>query len=369
MANPRTEALSAAGVSIWFDDLSRERIEQGGLARLIEEYSVVGVTTNPTIFAQAIGNGTGYSEAIAAAAARGLSPTDTVFDLMCRDVADACDVFTETFAGSDGRDGRVSIEVSPDLAHDADATVTQAKVLWEKVNRPNAMIKIPATEEGLRAITETIAAGISVNVTLIFSVPRYREVINAYLTGLERARQAGHDLATIHSVASFFISRVDSLVDARLRDIGSEEALALCGRAGISGARLAYEAFEQSFHSERARFLVAAGANVQRPLWASTGVKDPALPDTLYVSELVAQGAVNTMPEQTLQAFADHGEVSGDTITTHYRESDAVWNRLDDLGIDYLEVTEQLELEGLEKFRVSWTELLETVRSQLAEEG
>lgn len=367
MANSRTEALQAAGVSIWFDDLSRDRIDSGSLSTLIADYSVVGVTTNPTIFAQAIGAGSGYSEAISRAAADGAGVEETVFRLMCADVADACDVFSEVYAASQGIDGRVSIEVSPELAHDADATAAQAKVLWQQVDRPNAMIKIPATREGLSAIADTIAAGISVNVTLIFSVPRYREVINAYLTGLERARVAGHDLSGIHSVASFFISRVDSLVDSKLRELGTAEAHELCGQAGISGARLAYEAFEQAFSSERAAALLAHGANIQRPLWASTGVKDPSLPDTIYVSELVADNVVNTMPEQTLRAFADHGSTRGDTITANYRASDLIWNRLDGLGIDYQEVTDQLEQEGLTKFQASWSELLETVSQQLVE--
>jgi transaldolase len=363
--NARTEALSSAGVSIWFDDLSRERIDSGGLETLISHYSVVGVTTNPTIFAKAIGSGTGYGEAIAASARRGDTAAETVVELMCTDVADACDAFAGVFRESQGRDGRVSIEVSPELAHDARATSDQAVQLWKRVNRPNAMIKIPATPQGLNAITETIAQGISVNVTLIFSVTRYREVINAYLTGLERARAAGHDLSQIHSVASFFVSRVDSLVDAQLQEIDTPESHSLCGQAGLAGARLAYEIYEQEWSSERARMLLDAGAHRQRPLWASTGVKDASLPDTLYVSGLVAEGVVNTMPEATLQAFADHGEMQGDTITSQYRESDLVWNRIDGLGIDYGEVTTTLEHEGLEKFLASWSELLDTVEAAL----
>ena len=367
MNNERTAELSAAGVSIWLDDLSRSRIESGNLAEVIESQSVVGVTTNPTIFATAIGTGTGYGDRIAAHAASGSTAEHTVFDLMCADVADACDVLAPVYAASGGRDGRVSIEVSPNLARDTSGTIAQARELWAKVNRENAMIKIPATVEGLEAISEVIGSGISVNVTLIFSLTRYRQVINAYLVGIERARAAGHDISKIHSVASFFVSRVDSEIDARLSALGTDDALGLKSQAGLANARLAYEVFEQGFASERARMLLDLGANLQRPLWASTGVKDPALPDTLYVSGLVATDAVNTMSEATLNAFADHGEVQGDTVTGAYRESDLLLNDLDGLGIDYNEVTEKLELEGLQKFEASWAELIDTVTSALQE--
>jgi len=373
MSNERTKALSEAGVSIWLDDLSRERIESGNLANAIDELGVVGVTTNPTIFANAIGSGVGYGSRIQASAQSGAGAEQTVFDLMCLDVADACDILAPVYEASGGRDGRVSIEVSPMLSRDTQATIAQAKQLWQQVDRPNAMIKIPATVEGLEAISEVIAAGMSVNVTLIFSLTRYRQVINAYLTGLERARSAGHDISKIHSVASFFVSRVDSLVDAKLDQLVShsesdgDTARGLRSHAGLANARLAYEVFEQGFTSERARMLLELGANVQRPLWASTGVKDPSLPDTLYVAGLVAQDVVNTMPEATLAAFADHGELEGDTVTGEYRESDLVLNDLDRLGIDYAEVTEQLETEGLQKFEVSWVELLETVERALQE--
>jgi transaldolase len=284
---------------------------------------------------------------------------------MCADVADACDVLLPVYEATDGRDGRVSIEVSPELSRDTDGTVAQAKQLWAQVDRPNAMIKIPATVEGLEAISQVIGAGISVNVTLIFSLTRYRQVINAYLVGLERARQSGLDLAGIHSVASFFVSRVDSLVDSKLDEIGGDTAAGLRSRAGLANARLAYEVFEQGFESERAATLAAAGANPQRPLWASTGVKDPSLPDTLYVTELVAPMAVNTMPEATLNAFIDHGAVTGDTISSAYRDSDALLNELDGVGIDYTEITDRLETEGLEKFEASWSQLLTTVAAEL----
>ena len=367
MSNQRTTELSEAGVSIWLDDLSRARIDSGNLAEVIASQNVVGVTTNPTIFANAIGSGTGYDDRIAAAALAGSGAEATVFELMCADVADACDVLAPIYDASHGRDGRVSIEVSPVLARDTAGTIAQARELWAKVDRPNAMIKIPATVECLEAISEVIGSGISVNVTLIFSLTRYRQVINAYLVGLERARAAGHDISKIHSVASFFVSRVDTEIDGRLNALGTPEALALKSQAGLANARLAYEVFEQGFSNERARMLLDLGANLQRPLWASTGVKDPALPDTLYVAGLVAGDVVNTMPEATLKAFADHGVTAGDTVTESYRESDLVLNALDGLGIDYNEVTELLEIEGLQKFEASWAELLTTVEGALAE--
>lgn len=365
MSNERTEALTNVGVSIWLDDLSRTRIESGQLAALINDVNVVGVTTNPTIFQNAIGAGDGYSGRIAQAAAQGLSATDTITELTTADVADACDIFADVFAASNGVNGRVSIEVDPRLARDTAGTIAQAKELWAKVNRPNVLIKIPATLEGLEAISEVVGAGISVNVTLIFSLERYRQVINAYLVGLEKARSAGIDISKIHSVASFFVSRVDTEIDARLGAVGTDEALALKGKAGVANARLAYEAYEQSFSSDRARLLVDAGANVQRPLWASTGVKDPALPDTFYVTELAAPNTVNTMPEATLNALADHGEVQGDAVTGSYGEANQVLNAVDAQGISYSEVTEKLETEGVSKFEASWNDLIATVETAL----
>ncbi|MHA3683135.1 transaldolase [Leucobacter sp. HY1908] len=367
MTNLRTQALSDAGVSIWLDDLSRERLETGSLVKAVEELNVVGVTTNPTIFQKAIGAGIGYGPRIAECARQGLDVDATITELTSADVADACDVLRGVYDATAGRDGRVSIEVEPNLARDTAGTAQRAKELWAKVQRPNAMIKIPATREGLEAITEATAAGISVNITLIFSLERYREVINAYLTGLEQARAAGHDLSTIHSVASFFVSRVDTEVDARLEKIGTAEALALKGKAGLANARLAYEVYEESFASERAVHLVSLGANKQRALWASTGVKDPALPDTLYVTGLVAPNVVNTMPEATLEAVADHGDFAdaATVVTSSYAESNQVLNALDGLGIDYAEVTELLETEGLSKFDDSWDDLTATVEAAL----
>jgi transaldolase len=367
--SPRTDsptaALSAIGVSIWLDDLSRDRIQSGGLQRLIAERNVVGVTTNPTIFATALAKGTTYDAQVAELAASGKTVTEAVFEITTDDVASASDVFRAVYDATAGQDGRVSIEVEPGLAHDAAGTISQAKELWAKVDRPNAMIKIPATVEGLEAITATIAAGISVNVTLIFSLDRHRAVINAYLTGLEQAQAAGHDLSTIHSVASFFVSRVDTEIDKRLESIGTDEALGLKGQAGIANARLAYEVYEQAFDSERAHTLLAAGANKQRPLWASTGVKDPNLPDTLYVTALAVGETVNTMPEKTLEATFDHGVIDGEEVTGAYAEANTTLDALAALGISYDEVTALLEAEGVDKFVVSWNELLDTVSAAL----
>jgi transaldolase len=360
-----TAKLSEAGVSIWLDDLSRGRIETGNLQELIDTKNVVGVTTNPTIFAGALSNGEVYASQVAELAAAGKDVTEAVFEITTDDVARASDIFRPVYDASNGFDGRVSIEVEPGLAHDAQGTIEQAKALWAKVNKPNAMIKIPATIEGLEAITETIAAGISVNVTLIFSLDRYRAVINAYLTGLEKAKAAGIDLSTIHSVASFFVSRVDTEIDKRLTAIGTDEALALKSKAGVANAQLAYEVFVESFATERAEALLDADANKQRPLWASTGVKDPSLPDTLYVTQLVAADVVNTMPEKTLEATFDHGEIEGDSVTGSYAAANEVLDAIAAQGISYDDVTLLLEKEGVEKFIVSWNELLDTVTAAL----
>jgi len=363
-ATPLAE-LSAAGVSIWLDDLSRERINSGGLQDLIKNSNVVGVTTNPTIFAGALAKGEAYTEQVATLAAAGTNVIDSVFAITTDDVAAACDIFRPVYDATSGQDGRVSIEVEPSLARNAAGTVDEAQKLWAKVNRPNAMIKIPATVEGLEAITATTALGISVNVTLIFSLERHRQVINAYLAGLEQAKAAGIDLSTIHSVASFFVSRVDSEINARLEAIGTPEALALKSKAGVANAQLAYQVFEQAFSSERALGLIKAGANKQRPLWASTGVKDASLPDTLYVTELVAPEVVNTMPEKTMKAAADHGVIPADSVTGSYAAANAVLDALAAQGVSYDDVTRLLEEEGLSKFEVSWNELLDTVQTAL----
>lgn len=358
-----TQKLSDAGVSIWLDDLSRERLASGNLAELIKTHNVVGVTTNPTIFAGALSKGAAYAEQMRELAAAGASVEEAVFAATCDDVRAACDVFAPVYKASNGFDGRVSIEVDPRLARDAEGTAKMARELYERVGRENVMIKIPATQEGLRPIAETLAAGISVNVTLIFSLTRYREVINAYMLGLEQALENGKDLSTIHSVASFFVSRVDTEIDARLEAAGGD-AVQLKGKAGLANARLAYEVFEEMFSSERWARLQAHGANVQRPLWASTGVKDPSLPDTLYVTGLVAPNTVNTMPEATLNAVADHGEITGNTIVPNYSESNNVLDAIS-AYVSYPEVVEKLEVEGLSKFDVSWEELLQTVREAL----
>ena len=360
-----TAQLSDAGVSIWLDDLSRERLSSGSLRKLIEEKNVVGVTTNPSIFHAAITTGHDYDGLIAAKAAAGASVEETIFAITTSDVADACDLFAPVAAATQGIDGRVSIEVDPRLAWDTAGTITEAKELYAQVNKDNVLIKIPATLEGLEAITATLAAGISVNVTLIFSLERYRAVINAFQSGLKQAKDNGHDLAKIHSVASFFVSRVDTEIDKRLDAIGTHEAKALKGKAGVANARLAYQVYEELFSTERWAVLAKAGALPQRPLWASTGVKDPAYPDTLYVTELVAPGVVNTMPEKTLDATFDHGVVTGDTITGTYTEAHATLDTLQKLGISYNEVVDLLESEGLDKFVTSWKELLSDVEGAL----
>jgi len=361
--------LADEGVSVWLDDLSRSRITSGSLAGLVDGGGVVGVTTNPSIFQAAIGSGEGYEEQLTELAVRGVTVDEAVRMMTTADVRAAADVLRGVYTTSDGRDGRVSIEVDPRLAHRTEATVAEAKQLAWLVDRPNVMIKIPATRAGLPAITEVIGLGISVNVTLIFSLERYREVMDAYLAGLEKARQRGLDLSEIHSVASFFVSRVDSEIDKRLTALGTDEALALKGRAALANARLAYEAYEEVFGSGRWQALAGDRANKQRPLWASTGVKDPAYKDTLYVDELVAPGTVNTMPEATLRATADHGEVTGDTVTGGYERARADLAAVERLGISYDEVVQQLEDEGVAKFETAWQELLDAVTESLQNKG
>src|SRR5581483_2168935 len=363
-------ALSAAGVSVWLDDLSRERLESGNLQELIDTKCVVGVTTNPTIFQKALSEGDAYDAQVAELAERGADVDATVRTVTTDDVRDACDVLRPQWEASDGVDGRVSIEVDPRLAHDTDKTVLQAIELWKIVDRPNLFIKIPATKEGLPAISATLAEGISVNVTLIFSVERHREVMDAYLKGLEAAKQAGHDISKIHSVASFFVSRVDTEVDKRLEKIGSDEALALRGQASVANARLAYAAYEEVFvGGEQFEALKADGARVQRPLWASTGVKNEEYSDTLYVTELVAPNTVNTMPEKTIEAVADHGVITGDTVTGTASAAQELFDKLEEVGIDLTDVFLVLENEGVQKFEESWSELLEETQKQLDSNG
>ncbi len=357
--------LSSAGVSIWLDDLSRERIESGSLKALIDSRAVSGVTTNPTIFAGAFSKGAAYATQLAQLASRGASADEAIFEATTDDVRAACDVFADVYASTNGVDGRVSIEVEPGLAKDTEKTVQQAKALYAAVGRENVMIKIPATIPGLSAITQVLASGISVNVTLIFSLDRYKQVIDAYQSGISQAKANGHDVSKIHSVASFFVSRVDTEIDKKLEAIGSPEALNLKSKAALANARLAYELFEKQFATSSWAKLESEGANRQRPLMASTGVKDPNLPDTLYVTELVAPDLVNTMPEKTMEAVFDHGVISGDTITGKYEDARSVLARIEALGISYDQVVSLLEQEGVDKFIVSWNELVATVSSAL----
>ncbi|MFE3317271.1 transaldolase [Nocardia sp. NPDC059195] len=367
--NENLAALSAAGVSVWLDDLSRDRIQSGNLAELIATRSVVGVTTNPSIFQAALSVGHAYEAQLKDLASQGADADAAIRTMTTDDVRAACDVLAPVFESTGGVDGRVSIEVDPRFAFDADKTVAQAIELWKIVDRKNLFIKIPATEAGLPAITSVIGEGISVNVTLIFSVPRYRAVMGAYLDGLRNAKISGHDLAKIHSVASFFVSRVDTEIDKRLEALGTPEALALRGKAGVANARLAYAEYQDVFdggaHTSTYNHLASQGGNRQRPLWASTGVKNPDYPDTLYVTELVGPNTVNTLPEKTLQAFADHGEVLGDTLSGRGAEGAQVFADLAAAGIDLDDVFALLEREGVDKFESAWEELIEATTGAL----
>jgi transaldolase len=357
--------LSAQGVSIWLDDISRDRLQSGNLQDLVDNFHVVGVTSNPTIFQKATEKGTAYDEQIRELGLRQIGPDGAIRYMMGYDIRWACDVLRPVFDRTDGTDGRVSIEVDPRLAHETPQTTAEAKGLWWLVDRPNAYVKIPATAAGLPSITASIAAGLNINVTLIFGLDRYDAVMDAYLTGLEMAKAADIDLSTIHSVASFFVSRVDTEVDKRLDKIGTDAARALRGKAGIANARLAYERYEKVIASDRWQALAEAGATVQRPLWASTGVKDPAYDDTMYVTELVAPDTVNTMPEATLHAVADHGVIRGNAIAGSYDDSRAVVDDLEKLGIGYDDVVELLEVEGVQKFEDSYAQLSDSVKKQI----
>jgi transaldolase len=357
--------LSAQDVSIWLDDISRERLRSGNLQELIDTKHVVGVTSNPTIFQKALEKGDAYTDQLRDLKKREIAVDGVIRYLMAYDIRWACDVLRPVFDRTDGKDGRVSIEVDPRIAHDTDRTTAEAKGLWWLVDRPNVMIKIPASVEGLSAITAATAEGINVNVTLIFGLDRYDKVMDAYLTGLEQAKENGHDLSTIRSVASFFVSRVDTEIDKRLDKDGSREADELRGKAGVANARLAYERFEKVIASDRWKALEAAGANRQRPLWASTGVKDPAYDDTMYVVDLVAPDTVNTMPEATLDAVADHGSIQANGIEGTYDDARKVIDSLNALGIEYDDVIEVLETEGVQKFEDSYAQLAESVAKQL----
>ncbi|MDO4665565.1 MAG: transaldolase [Actinomycetaceae bacterium] len=357
--------LSRVGVSIWLDDLSRDRIESGNLQKLIDEDHVVGVTTNPTIFQAAIGDGSAYQQQIAQLAKEGVGAEAAIAAMTTDDVRAACDVMMPIFKSSGGLDGRVSIEVDPRLADKTEETVQAAKELWERVDRPNVLIKIPATEAGLPAISQVIAAGIPVNVTLIFSVPQYRRVLNAYMDGLEQAAAAGLDLRQISSVASVFVSRVDTAIDSQLGE--GDVADAIRGKTGVANAILVYEAFEEVMHSDRWVALESKGATRQRPLWASTGVKDTKLPPTLYVTELAVDGVVNTMPEATLRAVAAEGVIRGDVVHSNFGVSQRTFDGLAELGINIEEVAEQLLSEGVKKFEDAWEQLIVSVQKALDE--
>jgi transaldolase len=364
MADPLAD-LSNKGVSIWLDDLSRQRLVSGSLADLADHYHVVGVTTNPTIFAKAITGSGAYTEQIRDLRARGVDTAEALRTMTAFDVRWACDVLRPVYDATDGVDGRVSIEVDPRLAHDTEATIAEARALWWLVDRPNLFIKIPAARQGLPAIAACLAEGININITLIFSLARYDQVIEAFLDGLERARQAGRALVSITSVASLFVSRLDTEVDARLDKIGTPEAASLRGRAAIANARLTYHHYEKMLAAPRWAALAAGGARPQRPLWASTSVKDPAYPDTRYVTDLVAPGVVNTMPEATLRAVADHGRIPDDSVRGHYADARQVLSDLEALGIDYGDVTATLESNGLAAFDASWQELGDQLAAQL----
>src|SRR5579875_3363023 len=357
--------LSAQGVAIWLDDLSRERIVKGGLADLVRDDHVVGVTTNPTIFQKAISGADVYDEQLRDLARRKVDVGEALRAITTWDVRAACDILRPAYDASDGVDGRVSIEVDPRLAHDTERTIAEARALWWLVDRPNLYIKIPATVEGLPAIEQCLAEGISVNVTLIFSLERYGQVIEAFMSGVERARASGADPKPIGSVASFLVSRVDTEVDNRLDKIGGDQAKALRGKAAVANARLAYQLFEERFGTDRWKALAKWGAKVQRPLWVSTSTKDPSYDDTMYVVDLVAPHTVNTMPESTLRATADHGVITGDTVRGNYADAKAVLDSLGELGIDYEDVVQVLEEEGVEKFETAWNELIDSVQEQL----
>jgi transaldolase len=372
MAN-QLQRLSEQGVAVWVDSIARDWLEKGELRRLRDQYSVVGVTSNPTIFQKAIGEGSFYDDDLTRLAREGLDAR-TIFErLALDDIRAAAADMEPVYERTGGVDGRISFELPPDIANDAEASVREARRLFDELARPNVFIKIPATREGVEAVRTSIAAGININVTLIFSIARYREVIEAYLAGMEELADAGGDLTQVASVASFFVSRVDTNVDAKLQRIAdaggpdAERAAARLGTAAIDNAKLAYEAFEQAFSGPRWEALERLGARVQRPLWASTSTKNPAYRDVVYVEELIADRTVNTMPIATIEAFADHGEVRGQTIKENLERAHALWSDLAELGIDEAKVGEELETEGVEKFAESYLAVLDAVERKRAE--
>jgi transaldolase len=372
MAN-QLQRLSEQGVAVWVDSIARDWLEKGELRRLRDQFSVVGVTSNPTIFQKAMGEGSFYDEDLARLAREGLDAR-TIFErLALDDIRAAAADMEPVWERTGGLDGRISFELPPDIANDTDASIREARRLFDELARPNVFIKIPATAEGVPAVRASIADGINVNVTLIFSIARYREVIEAYLSGLEDLADAGGDLTQIASVASFFVSRVDTNVDEKLQRIvdaggaGAERARARLGTAAIDNAKLAYEAFEQAFSGPRWEALARLGARVQRPLWASTSTKNPAYRDVVYVEELIAANSVNTMPLATIEAFADHGEIRGQTIKEDMGRAHALWPELAELGIQEDQVGEELEIDGVKKFADSYNALLDTVEGKRTE--
>jgi transaldolase len=366
MAESNLHTLSKRGQSVWIDSLSRTMLETGELARLMKDDAVVGVTTNPTIFQKAISSGAAYDEQIKELLEEETDPKEIFLQLSARDVEAALDLFAKVHERQP-QDGFVSWEVDPTLAYDREGTFDEAMRLHKWLERPNLYVKIPATKPGLGAIEDCIAHQRSINVTLIFSLQRYREVVEAYLRGLERLVASGGNPSTVHSVASFFVSRVDTEADKRLEAIGGKEALGLRGKLAIANAKLAYEHYQHAFSGPRWEFLQGKGATPQRCLWASTSTKNPEYRDVIYVEELIGPDTVNTMPLETVEAFQDHGEVRGDTVTEEVDKAHEVFAGLAKVGVDYDDVTETLELEGVQKFADSFAELLDGVRAKHGE--
>ncbi len=359
MAKSRLHELAARGQSIWFDTLARDLVHTGELARMMEEDAVTGVTSNPTIFQKALSSGDAYDDDMRKLLGETDDPTEIFFSLALQDIRDACDVLKPAYDAADGADGYVSMEVEPGLAYDTERTFAQARWIAQEVDRPNLMVKIPATMAGLPAIEDCIAHGTSINITLIFSLARYRAVVEAYLRGLERLVAGGGDPSSVASVASFFVSRVDTEADKRLADHPD-----LRGRLAVANARLAYEHYLEAFQGERWEFLAGKGASRQRCLWASTSTKNPDYRDVLYVEELIGPETVNTMPLETIEAFQDHGEVRGDTVRDDVDEAHAFMSRLAEAGVDYDDVTDTLEAEGVKKFADSFEEIVESIRAK-----
>jgi transaldolase len=366
MAKSRLHELSEHGQAVWIDSLSRQWLETGHLKKMMDEDAVVGVTTNPTIFQKAIAHGEAYDEQLKELMEREQDPKEIFLHLSARDVAAALELLTPVHERQP-EDGFVSWEVDPTLAYDREGTFDEAMRLHEWIDKPNLYVKIPATKPGLGAIEDCIAHGKSINVTLIFSLQRYREVVESYLRGLERLVAAGGQPSQVHSVASFFVSRVDTEADKRLDALGTPKALALRGKLAVANARLAYEHFQHEFSGPRWDFLAGKGANPQRCLWASTSTKNPEYRDVIYVEELIGPQTVNTMPEETIRAFQDHGEIRGDTVLEGWAEAHTLIEQLAEVGVDYDDVTQTLELEGVQKFADSFEELLDGIRAKRGE--